>query len=276
MSEGLDPDGKRFVEWAIPGGTGIVFEVKTLIAQKRTAYQELLLFENALWGKVLVLDKAVQLTENDEFFYHESLAHPALLAVEDPESVLIIGGGDGALAEEVLKHPVRSVTVAEIDPEVVEIARAHLSKVHHGAFDDARFRLIIADAGEWISGQKEKQDVILVDVTDPGGPSESIYEGQTIEKFAELLTPRGCLAMQIGPYFYSDPVIEELEKHLRRTFEWSQIYAAPVPTYPTGVWRFFIGAHREPSWSSERTRERLGALPDIRWLDSVFHLLLTR
>ena len=273
MSDGLDPDAKRFIEWARPGSTGSIFTVDALIEHKRTAYQDLLLFENAFWGKVLVLDGAVQLTELDEFFYHESLAHPALLAREYPERVLIIGGGDGALAEEVLKHPVREVTLVEIDPDVVNIAKAYLGKIHRSAFADPRLRVIIEDATVWIKNDSTRYDAILVDLTDPGGPSAPFYEKATFELLAGRLAPHACLALQIGRYFHPDPFCVELEHHLRKIFDWSAVYAAPTPAYPGGMWRFWIGSDSPPNWRADTVAKRLASLRDLRWISPTFYPL---
>jgi spermidine synthase len=266
----LSADGKTFIEWAREGVAGTVFGIDHVIVHRRTPHQGLLLFENAFWGKVLVLDGAVQLTERDEFFYHESLAHPALLARDESERVLIIGGGDGALAEEVLKHPVREVTMVEIDAEVVETARAHLASIHRGVFDDARLRLVIADAATWIQQRHEKYDVILMDITDPGGPSEGLYARETLGAIAGRLAEGGVIALQFGRYFDASARMSALEGDLRR-LPWSAVCAAPAPTYPGGVWRFFIGAHKEPRWNPEKMRARLAALPDLRWLSPDFH-----
>jgi spermidine synthase len=276
MSDGLDPDGKRFIEWAHPGSAGSIFGVDALIEHKRTAYQDLLLFENAFWGKVLVLDGAVQLTERDEFFYHESLAHPALLAQQHPQKVLIVGGGDGALAEEVLKHPVHEVTLVEIDPDVVDIAKSHLSTVHRGAFADPRLRVVIEDAALFIKKNDTRYDAILVDITDPGGPSAPLYEPATLESLAAHLAPRACLALQIGRYFHPDPIVADIIRHVRSLFGWSAVYAAPTPTYPGGMWRFFIGSDAPPNWRTDAVATRLAALPDLRWLPSMFHPLTWR
>ncbi|MHA2621126.1 MAG: fused MFS/spermidine synthase [bacterium JZ-2024 1] len=272
--DGLSEEPPLFVEWAFPKVAGAVFAMNDIILRRQTPFQDLLLFHNPFWGKVLVLDGAVQLTERDEFFYHESLAHPPLLTVENPKNILIIGGGDGGLAEEVLKHPVQKVTLVDIDPEVVQIARAHLASVHKNAFNDSRLQIDIADANRWIRESTDTYDVILMDVTDPAGPSESLFSRDTLRVIAEHLSPEGALALQFGRYFDPPPLLNALEPDLRQLFAWSTVYAAPVPAYPTGVWRFFLGSRHLPQRNPEVVGLRLASLPDLRYLSPAFRFPL--
>lgn len=273
--DGLSGEPSLFVEWACPKVAGAVFAMNTIILHRQTPFQDLLLFHNPFWGKVLVLDGAVQLTERDEFFYHESLAHPPLLTVENPKNILIIGGGDGALAEEVLKHPVHKVTLVDIDPEVVQIARAHLASVHKNAFNDPRLQIDIADANRWIRESTDTYDVILMDVTDPAGPSESLFSRDTLRVIAEHLSPEGALALQFGRYFDPPPLLNALEPDLRQLFAWSTVYAAPAPAYPGGVWRFFLGSRNIPQRNPEIVRLTFASLPDLRYLSPAFRLPLS-
>src|SRR5919106_2462486 len=137
------------------------FEVARHVYRGRTVFQEALVFESPLFGRVLVLDGIVQTTERDEFIYHEMISHVAMMAHGAVRDVLIIGGGDGGTLEEVLKH--RSIvrtTLVELDPGVVELARAHLLGINRGAFDDPRTELIFGDGVKFVAETEQRFDVI--------------------------------------------------------------------------------------------------------------------
>src|SRR3954465_14459079 len=120
--------------------------IEKVLYHWRTEFQDVLIFENAIFGKVLVLDGVVQLTERDNHIYHEMIAHVPLMAHGSARNVLIIGGGDGGTLREVLKHPVRTVFLVELDREVIELSRSHLPGISKGAFEDRRATLIVRDA----------------------------------------------------------------------------------------------------------------------------------
>ena len=130
----------------------------------------------APFGRLFRLDGHFMTSEKDEFFYHENLVHLAAVTHPAPERALIIGGGDGGSAEELLKHPtIKSVTLCEIDLAVVDIARKYLHAVHRGALDDPRLTLRIGDGFAFVRETTEQFDLIVLDLTDPGGPSTPLY-----------------------------------------------------------------------------------------------------
>src|SRR5438874_2500014 len=142
----------------------------------RSPFQSVEVHDTVEFGKLFRLDGHFMTSEKDEFFYHENLVHPAAITHPKPERVLIVGGGDGGSAEEVLKYPsVRSVTLAEIDLAVVDIARKYLQQVHKGRLDDPRLVLRIEDGFAFVRTSTEQYDLIVLDLTDPGGPSTSLY-----------------------------------------------------------------------------------------------------
>ena len=152
------------------------FLVERYVHRGRTAFQEAIVFESPQVGRVLVLDGFVQTTERDEFIYHEMITHVALMAHGAAREVLIIGGGDGGALEEVLKHQtVARVTMVELDPGVVELARRHLPGISRGAFDDPRTRLIFGDGVKFVAGTEQQFDVIIVNSTDLVGPGAVLF-----------------------------------------------------------------------------------------------------
>src|SRR5215468_2322037 len=157
-------------------GLRMTFAAGRVLDERRTAYQELLLFEHRHLGKVLMLDGALQLTGGDEFIYHEMMAHVPILAHGRAREVLIIGGGDCGIAEEALKHKaLRRVTQVEIDPSVVEFAKEHFPEFTKPVFADKRFESVIDDGMKYVAGTGRRFDVIIVDSTDPQGPGKVLF-----------------------------------------------------------------------------------------------------
>jgi len=177
------------------------FKVKQVIVPETpTGFQRLMILESERLGRVLVLDGIVQLTEEDEGIYHEWIGHWPLFAQMKPaENVLIIGGGDGGVAREVLRHPeVKSVTMAEIDKVVVDQCREHMPSISGGIWDDPRFHLIIGDGAEVIRRMKAQCDVVIIDSTDPIGPAQSLFNTSFYESVYDALREDGITIHQTG------------------------------------------------------------------------------
>jgi spermidine synthase len=175
-------------------------------------------------------------SEKDEFFYHENLVHLPALAHPRPERALIVGGGDGGSAEELLKHPsIRSVTLAEIDAAVVDIARKYLGSVHGGALDDPRLTVEIGDGFAYVRAAKDRYDLIVLDLTDPGGPSEALYTPDFYRACAARLNPDGALTLHIAsPIAHPDRIRGTLAS-LREAFPLVTPYLTSIPLYG-GMW----------------------------------------
>lgn len=212
------------------------FSVDEVYFESRTEHQHLLIFHNAKFGRVMTLDGVVQTTERDEFFYHEMFAHVPLFAHGAPRRVLIIGGGDGGLLREVVKHPgVEHVTKVEIDAGVVEMAKQYLPKHSAGAFDDPRFELVIADGAAFVKDAREQWDVILVDSTDPIGPGEVLFTDAFYRDCARLLADGGILVNQNGvPFMQLDEVRRTASAFAGIFADW-HFYSVAVPTYIGGI-----------------------------------------
>src|SRR4029453_7079930 len=158
-------------------------------------------------------------SENDEFFYHENLVHPAAIAHPAPARALIVGGGDGGSADELFKHPsIESVTLAEIDSSVVAISRKYLAAVHRGALDDARLKLRIGDGFEYVRSASERFDLIVLDLTDPGGPSEALYTTDFYRACAARLEPAGAMTLHIASPIAHPQRIRSTLASLRQAF----------------------------------------------------------
>jgi spermidine synthase len=226
------------------GATDITsaFQVMRKLHEEHTPYQHLEIYDSHRFGRMLLLDGAVQTTEGDEFVYHEMLAHPPLCTHPAPRRVLIIGGGDGGLLEEVLKQPVEHVTMVEIDGAVVRASRQYLSSICGGAFEDQRTSLIIGDGIAYVRESGDSFDVVLIDSPDPEGAAAGLFAPEFYGRVARLLTPDGVLAVQSGSAVYQQDLIRAARRHLVRSFAHVRTYLATVITYPGVLWSFTIAA----------------------------------
>lgn len=218
------------------------FRVTRLVHEERTPYQHLEVYESPLFGRMLVLDGAVQTTEREEFVYHEMLAHPALCTHPRPRRVLVIGGGDGGALEEALKHPLDRATLVEIDEAVVRASRQHLAGVGGGAFEDPRASLVIGDGIAYVGETAERFDVVLVDSTDPQGPAVGLFSPDFYGTIARRLTAEGILVVQSGSAIYQRDLIHAVRRTLRPIFPVVRTYVASVIEYPGVLWSFTLAS----------------------------------
>jgi len=240
----MSAGGRRSGDWLCERQTeGVSFclRVRRWLVRRRTSLQELELAETEELGRVLALDGKIMLSELDEPFYHEMLVHPAMLAHELPRRVLVVGGGDGGTLREVLRHPtVEEATLVEIDREVIEASREHLSSVHQGAFDDPRARVVITPGEEYVARHEASFDVILVDSTDPIGPGEALFTESFFAACRGALREGGLLALQAGTPFYWPQELAQVVERLKLWFPYVGVYLGFVPTYPSGMWAYVL------------------------------------
>ena len=200
-----------------------------------TDHQRLVVFENGRFGRVLTLDGVVQTTEGDNAIYHEMLTHVPVLAHGHAKDVLIIGGGDGGMAREVLKHStVERVTMVEIDAGVIDFSKTYLPQLSQGAFDDSRLELVIADGAAFVKDTEKRFDVIIVDSTDPVGPGEVLFTDTFYGHAKRCLKPGGILVTQNGvPFMQGDELTNTMRAFKALFANWT-CYTATIPTYAFG------------------------------------------
>ncbi|MEE9199872.1 MAG: polyamine aminopropyltransferase [Candidatus Brocadiales bacterium] len=220
--------------------------IKGTLYHGNSDVQEIVIAESQNFGRCLILDNEFQSAELDEFIYHESLVHPALMLHPKPEKVAIIGGGEGAALREVLRHKsVRKAVMIDIDRKVVDCAREFLPSYHNGAFDDARAELRYEDGRKFIENSKDSFDIIIVDLTCPleGGPSYKLFTREFYSIAKDRLTAQGILAVQadntspVASYTYT-----VIARTLREVFPGVFPYAAYVPSYAM-LWGFCLGTN---------------------------------
>lgn len=214
-------------------------KVDRVLYEGDSEHQRLILFENETFGRVLALNNIVQTTERDEFIYHEMLTHVPLFAHGAVRKVLIIGGGDGGMLEEVLKHKgVEKVTMVEIDQAVVDFSKQHLRFICNDAFEDPRLDLVITDGVLYVESTEERFDLIIVDSTDPVGPGEVLFTERFYGSAKRCLAQGGVLVTQNGVPFFQGQELAGTLRCLRPLFRDATFYHAAVPAYVGGLMAF--------------------------------------
>lgn len=231
--------------WAVEKWPGIEtrYAVRQVLYENKTDHQHLQLVESELFGRMLLLDGIVQTTEKDEFIYHEMMTHVPLCAHPNPRRVLVIGGGDGGILREVFRHPtVESVTLVEIDQQVIAFSREYLPGISKGAFDDSRLQVIIADGAEFAKNSPGQFDVIIVDSPDPVGPARALFTQTFYGHLKERLLPGGILTRQTGSTFQQAQEQKESWDQLGAIFPVVAAYLFTVPTYVGGAFSAMYAA----------------------------------
>ncbi|WWO99294.1 MAG: polyamine aminopropyltransferase [Candidatus Dasytiphilus stammeri] len=235
---------KKWFEILYPN-FGQYFSVENIIYYNKNL-QELIIFENNPFGRILALDGIVQTTELDEFIYHEMLTHIPLLSYNHPKNILIIGGGDGATLREVTKYrSIENITLVEIDENVVTLCRKYLPKHSANAFLDPRLTLIIDDGLTFVKTCNKIFDIIIVDRTDPVGPGISLFTTEFYKKCSECLHQNGIFVAQNGVYLFQNKEIINSYYNLRQFFSDVTFYQASIPSYYGGM-MFFSWASQNP------------------------------
>ena len=235
--------------WSVEGlhdGYGQMLREDTILYDSETSHQRLRVFDNNKLGRVLTLDGVVQTTTGDEYMYHEMLSHTPILAHGAAKCVLIIGGGDGGMAREVLRHKtVEHVTMVEIDAGVVDFSKKFLPTISNGAFDDPRLELVIADGAAFVRETEQRYDVMIVDSTDPIGPGEVLFTDTFYDHAHALLNEDGIIVTQNGVPFMQGAELTNTMRAFKALFSDWTCYLTHVPTYAGGPMALGWGSKSE-------------------------------
>ena len=215
-------------------------QIDKQLHSEQTEFQRIDIFESKEFGRMMVLDGYVMLTEKDEFIYHEMIVHVPMAVHPNPKRVLIIGGGDGGTARELLRYKnVESVDLVEIDERVVDISRKYLPQTAC-SFDDERLHCYFEDGLKFIRHCNNEYDLIIVDSTDPFGPGEGLFTKEFYGNCYKALKEDGIMVNQHESPFYDEDAFAMQRAHQRivKSFLISRVYQAHIPTYPSGHWLF--------------------------------------
>ncbi|MNN06876.1 Spermidine synthase [compost metagenome] len=221
---------------------GITAKIRETLVAEKTDFQDLSMLDTEEFGRMLVLDGMVMTTVKDEFVYHEMVAHPALFTHPNPKHVLVVGGGDGGVIREVVKHPgVEKAVLVDIDGKVIEYSKKYLPEIA-GELDNPRVEVQVNDGYMHIIQSKNKYDVIMVDSTEPVGPAAPLFERGFYQGIYEALKDDGIFVAQTdNPWFKAD-LIQKVNKDVKEIFPIVRVYGANIPTYPSGLWTFTMGS----------------------------------
>lgn len=236
-------DGLWYTENWIPG-INISLKVKTKLYEEQTPYQFLEVLDTEVWGKALFLDRCIMTTEKDEFVYHEMITHVVMNAHKDPKRVLVIGGGDGGVIREVIKHPsVEKAVLCEIDEAVVRVSKKYLPTIA-GKLDDPKVEVLFADGVKHIKEHTDYYDVIIVDSTDPVGPAVGLFQKEFYQCVYDALKDNGIFVAQTeSPFVYPD-IVPGIYHTIESIFPITRLYTAHIPTYPGSMWGFTLGSKK--------------------------------
>lgn len=241
---------------------GFYLRLSRTLARVQSPYQTLEICDSPQFGRLLRIDGCFMTSERDEFFYHEPMAHLPALAHPAPERVLIIGGGDGGMAEEVLKHPsVRQVVLAELDAAVIDIAREWLGSIHKGAFADPRLEVRIADGKTIVEASLAEWDLIILDLTDPLGPAQALYCADFYQSCRRALKPGGLMSLHLQSPIHRPQAMAAIVASLKTAFPLVRPALGYVPLYGT-LWAFGIasdGRHDPTQLSPDEVDARIQA-----------------
>ncbi|KAJ2553150.1 putrescine aminopropyltransferase [Coemansia sp. RSA 1933] len=221
-------------------GQAMSIEVSRILDVEKTKFQDLLVFRSKTYGNVLVLDSIVQVTERDEFSYQEMITHPAMFSHPKPERVLVIGGGDGGVLREVIKHPqVKEAVLCDIDEAVIRISKKYLPGMSV-SYSDPKVSVHIGDGFDFLQNKRDYFDVIITDSSDPVGPAESLYQSRYYELMRDALRNGGIVSAQGECQFLDLPLITRVMKFARKVFPVVEYAYTTIPTYTSGQIGFIL------------------------------------
>ncbi|MGB7605075.1 MAG: polyamine aminopropyltransferase [Lutisporaceae bacterium] len=220
----------------------MTYKIKETLHIEKTAFQDIAILDTYEFGRMLVLDGIVQTTIKDEFVYHEMISHIPLFTHPNPKQVLVVGGGDGGVIREVLKHPsVERAVLCEIDKRVVELSLEYLPEISCG-LKDKRAEVFIGDGIKYVMENKNKFDLIVVDSTDPFGAAEGLFNKSFYESLYECLKDDGIFVAQTETPLYLPQLVKKVYTDIKNAFPITRMYMAAIPTYPGVYWSFTIGS----------------------------------
>ncbi|MCI8266114.1 MAG: polyamine aminopropyltransferase [Lachnospiraceae bacterium] len=221
-------------------------QVDRQLYSSQSEFQRIDIFSSKEFGRFLTLDGYMMLTQKDEFIYHEMMVHVPMAVHPEVRKVLVIGGGDGGTARELIRYPaIEQIDVVEIDEEVVSACRQYLPQTACG-FDDERIHLFYEDGLKYVRRYEDTYDLILVDSTDPFGPGEGLFTKEFYGNCYKALKVEGIMVNQHeSPFYPNDAVaMQRAHKRIVESFPISKVYQAHIPTYPSGHWLFGFASKR--------------------------------
>ncbi|KAH0954414.1 hypothetical protein HN011_009337 [Eciton burchellii] len=245
-------------------GVALSLKVEEILHAEESEFQKILVARTQSHGMALMLDGVIQCTEKDEFSYQEMISYLPLCCHPKPTNVLIVGGGDGGVVREVVKHPdVERITLVEIDGRVIDLCKQYIPRLAL-ALENPKVTISVGDGFEYLKNHRAEYDVIITDSSDPIGPAENLFKQQYYELLKAALKPNGIICSQAGTVWENMMQVKDTLQHCRNVFPVAAYAVTSVPTYPTGQIGFVLGSlnsqtnFREPLKAfSEEDLERM-------------------
>jgi len=254
----------------IKEGRALKIRITKSLEKIKSELQEIEVVESQSFGKILLIDGVIMLTEADEFCYHEMIAHVPLCVHPKAQKVLVIGGGDGGTVREILKHDsVKEVEVCEIDGKVIKVCKKHFPNLA-SSFDDPKVRIYCEDGNKFIKTRKNEYDIIIVDSSDPIGPAEVLFRREFYEAMFRALKHNGIVVTQAESFFYCEKIIKSLFSFIKEIYPISEYYYTMVPTYPSGVIGFTFCSKKYHPVNDFNQSEAL-KLTDLKYYNKDIH-----
>ncbi|OGH56624.1 MAG: spermidine synthase [Candidatus Lindowbacteria bacterium RIFCSPLOWO2_12_FULL_62_27] len=244
----------RFSENARYSPVIFSYDIERVLYRHKSKYQKIMVAEHKYFGRMLILDDAVQITERDEFFYHEMLTHVVMHAHPAPRRIIVIGGGDGGIVREVLKHrTVEKVFFAELDGEVIDVSRRFFPKVA-GRVDDDKVEIHVGDGAAFLrDGKPENIDAVIVDSTNITGIANTLFTDNFFKLVKHCLSADGFFVTHTESMHFHKKTIIAMQRKLKRHFPIVDLYTAPIATYPSNWWSFAVASRK---WTPRKMRRR--------------------
>ncbi|KAK4219490.1 Spermidine/spermine synthase [Rhypophila decipiens] len=221
-------------------GQAMTLKVDKVLHHEKSKYQDVLIFKSTDYGNVLVLDNVIQATERDEFSYQEMITHLAMMSHPNPKKVLVIGGGDGGVLREVVKHEcVEEATLCDIDEAVIRLSKVYLPEMS-ASYKHPKVKVHVGDGFKFLDDYKNTFDVIITDSSDPEGPAESLFQKPYFKLLHDALKDGGVITTQAENQWLHLPLITKLKKDCGEIFPVAEYAYTTIPTYPSGQIGFMV------------------------------------
>ncbi|MAI02788.1 MAG: spermidine synthase [Rickettsiales bacterium] len=235
---------KKFFKEKLHANLVQEIKIKKILVNTRSKFQKIEIFDTYIFGRIMALDGIIQITEKDESAYSEMLVHPIVqTSLNKPKKTLIIGGGDGAVAEELLKYSfIKKIDLVDIDKKVIDLCKKYFKKINNNSLSNKKVSLFYDDAFNFIKNSKEKYDIVIADRPDPIGAGKSLYKTHFYKNIQNILSNEGSAIFQSGVPFLQKKELTDVLKEVKKYFKNSGVLLTVVPSY--------IGGYMALVWAS--------------------------
>jgi spermidine synthase len=258
---------EHFEDAHLAVGARTSIKIKDILYSGKSEYQKIDIVETTDFGRMMLLDGIIMLTEKFEFSYHEMITHVPLFTHPNPERVLVIGGGDGGTAREVVKHKsVKECVMVEIDGCVVEKSKEFFPTLS-SVFNDPKLTLLIEDGVSYMQEHRNEFDIIIIDSTDPIGPAEGLFSQKFYQNVYDALKKDGIVTAQGESSYYYPNIQKNLLSNIKKIFPYVTMYMSFIPFYPGGAWSLAFGSKKHKETDTTRFDEMEAFSKNLRYFN---------